>query len=745
MLGRVGGALILLLLLARLLLACGQMLHGQMLGWGEDLWPGYAMMRPACEAAPAPVGPTPQGEGVATSGAAGAPGAAPLAPKAAPVSAAENDLLDDLLGDDGPADPATPATDDAAGALDADLAAAGTGSADDGANAQGAANDAGGDADDELGDLLEGLDTPPAVAPAAAGTRPSAGGAPSAGRPRVDPAVQARLTDGFMTYCRVEKQIARLSDTGVNWMTPVMVLLLLLAGIIATIRRSHIVLRNATNPMQDRVTNLAQLLANLAVAASAWAMVELADEGEAYIQHLWITGVLLMAAVNVFYLIRPMKEERVAPGSNWGRATAAIPLYAWMGIIGGLYFFLVEHHPAGIAIYLQKITEYASLYLQVGLYLWTGMLLRDTRLGRLSFDLLRPMGLPAGLFAVIVVLAAAVPTAYSGASGILVLALGATIYLELRRAGCSDALARASTAMSGSFGVVLPPCLLVIIVASLNLEVTTDELFFWGWRIFGGTAVIFLFFAWLTRREPWRINPPEGAGADFKRALRAVAPYLIIGASVLLFFRFVFDEGLNERTAPYVLPIAMLLILPWDRWQRRKDIAAGKEVAPVGDTSLDTGTNVGALLMLMGLSAVLGGVIERSEIIMLFPQDLGGPLGAMALIMMALVVIGMIMDPYGAVILVSVTIYPIALNNGIHPLNFWMTALVSFELGYLTPPVALNHLLTRAVVSRLPGHEEEDPHPPGASLYRRHERVLLPILVRGTTLLIVAFGPILFG
>ena len=62
----------------------------------------------------------------------------------------------------------------------------------------------------------------------------------------------------------------------------------------------------------------------------------------------WIKNVLLMAAVNVFYLAMPMKEERVAPGGNLGRAIAAIPLYAWMVAIAGFWFLVVERHPSGL-------------------------------------------------------------------------------------------------------------------------------------------------------------------------------------------------------------------------------------------------------------------------------------------------------------------------------------------------------------------------------------------------------------
>jgi TRAP-type C4-dicarboxylate transport system permease large subunit len=159
---------------------------------------------------------------------------------------------------------------------------------------------------------------------------------------------------------------------------------------------------------------------------------------------------------------------------------------------------------------------------------------------------------------------------------------------------------------------------------------------------------------------------------------------------------------------------------------------------------LDAGTHIGALLMLMGLSACLGGVIERSEIIELFPQVFPSAYAAMAVLVVVLVLIGMVMDPYGAVILVTVTLYPIAKANGITPLNFWMVALISFELGYVTPPVALNHLLTRQVVRDV-DPSVEDLEVTDGSFFERHERIIVPIAVLATTLLVVAFGPLIVG
>jgi TRAP-type C4-dicarboxylate transport system permease large subunit len=144
--------------------------------------------------------------------------------------------------------------------------------------------------------------------------------------------------------------------------------------------------------------------------------------------------------------------------------------------------------------------------------------------------------------------------------------------------------------------------------------------------------------------------------------------------------------------------------------------------------------------MLRACSFTVGGILERTGGSFSFPDGFDSPLLAMLVIVVFLIFIGMIMDPFGALILVSGIIAPVAYQQGIEPIHFWMTCLVAFELGYLTPPVSLNHLLTKQVVG---SHEVELALQEGHNFYYRHERILLPLLVMSTTLLIVAFGPLL--
>lgn len=99
------------------------------------------------------------------------------------------------------------------------------------------------------------------------------------------------------------------------------------------------------------------------------------------------------------------------------------------------------------------------------------------------------------------------------------------------------------------------------------------------------------------------------------------------------------------------------------------------------------------------------------------------------------------MDAFAAIFMISGSLAPIAYRNGIDPTHFWMTVLVALELGYLSPPVALNHLLVRQVVGE---KEVALAALEGDSFWYRHEKILLPLVVMGTSVLIVAYGPLIF-
>ena len=564
--------------------------------------------------------------------------------------------------------------------------------------------------------------------------------------------ITARITTGVKVFRTIEGGVSAFIAWVVAHFKHFLALIFVLGAMIASVRDEHIALRPAETVMAYRTRAFAQMVAFAFVALSTWYYRDLLTLAEERTLNLiWFMGLGLLCLWHAYMLLvsPPFKENKISETQGISAVLLSIPLFAIMGWIAGIYFFSVGH-PTGLAIELTKLTEHAILYVNVALYVWVGMLLKQSSLTTQVFDLLRPLRLEPTILAAVVVVGAAIPTAYSGASGIFVIAAGALIYDELRKAGARRHLALAATAMSGSLGVVLSPCLLVVIIASLNKQVTTDELYHWGVWVFALTALLFVMTTLIQRDRslPMMGRSFGEAKSEIRHAAKQLIPPILITIIVLGLYWILLNTVVDEHSAPMVLPV-LLMILLWREAKRDSKNVSTTEVHDItlskrlGGATFEAGPHVGALLVLMGLSICAGGVIERGEVMSLFPESFTSIWLAMTALVFILVIIGMSMDPYGAVILVSATIAEVAYKSGINPVHFWMVVLVAFELGYLSPPVALNHLLTRQVVGEEEFHAA-NLESKGLLFWKRYERILMPLLVMGIALVVVAFAPLFF-
>lgn len=560
----------------------------------------------------------------------------------------------------------------------------------------------------------------------------------------------AQMNVWVRTFKDIEHTFARISLIAIDQQKLTLILLLSLAAFVATWKRNHIAFRSIHSRLDHYISNIGQLTANACLGLSTLAFYRgsYASGTEVANPELMIilmSACLSLCALNVYQLCRPKQD--LEPGGKPLLALIAIPIHTIMLLVASFQFFILEGHYPGVAIYFTQIFQLTNLHLAIGLYILVGMLLKETLLGAKLFDVFKPWHLPPELLAFVAIAMMAFPTAYTGASGIIIIAMGAVVYQEMRRVGTRRQLSLAVTAMTGS-GVVLRPCLLVVGIAILNKEVVTDELFHWGFRVFLLSMVVFAVFAMITRKDPMKLVPANEALLPSIKNLLPLLPYVLILAGALFLYDVLLDAQLDEFTAPVILPIIVMAVLIFERryskdFEERNAVAgASPTVSKAFSSSVDNSAiQIGALLMLMACSFTVGGVIERGGGVLEIPEIFSSIYGAMAFLVLFLVLIGMVMDPFGALILVTGTIAPVAYAQGINPIHFWMTCLMAFELGYLSPPVSLNHLLTRQVVG---DKEVELALQEGDTFYYRHERLILPLLVMGTTLILVAFVPLAF-
>ena len=581
------------------------------------------------------------------------------------------------------------------------------------------------------------------------------------------------------TYRKVETTFFGIFKLGSENSTVILLLMVLFASITASLRYHHIGLRAPKSKIDFRVYSTLMVAGNALLSYSVISQfhsvlnsgVEVPGR-TSVLYWLWIALFVSLTIISIFQFIFVPKTAQ--PKGNFGLALLSVPLYAFMSLETGIVFTFFMDYPMGQGIYLGILIEFSGIFLNLALFIWAGMLLTQTRVMDLFLNILRPWNLAPETLTWLILIAAAIPTAYTGASGIFVIAAGAIIYKEVWNSGARRQYALAVSAMSGSLGVVIRPCLLVILISMLDSRhVTSTELFDHGIYVFWLTAFIFLGVSLILAEEKFRVASPKIAVPGMLRACVPVIPYIIIGFAVVMFYKLALDTTINEFTAPMILPLVLIAMILFDKlfaprvpvtdpkhealirehekkseFLKAHDPHSGKHLGFGGAlrfATSETVGHIGALILLMALSASVGGLIERAEVVELLPTHLGNIYISLAFIALLLAIIGMTTDPFGAVILVAATVAPVAYENGIHPIHFWMIVLVAFEFGYVTPPVALNHLLTRLSV----GDEEvtaadKEAKEKYTSFYYRYERWILPIIVLFSSLVLVTYAPYIF-
>ncbi len=567
------------------------------------------------------------------------------------------------------------------------------------------------------------------------------------------------LTPSLKAFRAFETAFFSIFKFGTENRPVILILMVAIAAITTTLSRHHIALRPPKTRIDFQVYAVSMVIAStllLASTISYWKLER--DTGLEVelpiIDYIWGLLFVSLIVISIYQFFNPPKDAPT--GGTVSMGLLAVPIFATMAMITGTFFLSLQHY-SGLAIYLGKMKELSGMFLNLSLYIWCGMLLKQTRVVDMFLNIFRPWKFSPEVLTYIILLGAAIPTAYTGASGIFVIAAGAVIYREVLGSGANRQYALAATVMSGSLGVVLNPCLLVVIIAAMNKEVTTTILYSWGSHVFLLTSTLFLIVSLIATKEKFRLARPKTALPGSARAFANVSPYIAITAIVIGAYRFLLDTKLDEFTSSMILPFILLAIVWFDKIRRepKTDVTADVKVAAkpeerrIGfEEAVRVATNetighIGALIMLMGLSLCVGGFVERAELMSYAPQHFANVWMAMTFLVVVKVLLGMVMDPFGAVILVSSTLAPIAYANGIDPVHFWMMVLVAFELGYLLPPVALNQLLARQVI----GEEEitaADAEVKHLGFYRRYERWNLPVIVMTIGMLIVAYAPLFF-
>ncbi len=355
-----------------------------------------------------------------------------------------------------------------------------------------------------------------------------------------------------------------------------------------------------------------------------------------------------------------------------------------------------------IAIEFFGIAEMPIL-LAIPLFTFAGYLLSESnaphRLVRLTRALLGWM--PAGL-AIVSLVACAFFTAFTGASGVTIIALGALLFPALNEAGYPQRFNLGLVTSAGSLGLLFAPSL-PLILYGVVAEISIEDLFLAG--ILPGFLMLLVLSAYsVWKNRAIRVPIGDFSWAEVAAATRAAAweiplPIVVLGGIYSGYF------AISEAaavTALYVLVIDVLIL---------KEVA-WREIPRIMRESM---VLVGGILIILGVSLASTNYMIDAGV----PQKLLGwisgyvasPFGFMVLLLVFLLILGAVLDIFSAIVLVVPLILPIATQFGIDPVHLGIVFLATMQLGYITPPVGLNlfiasyrfeRSITRLYVATLP-------------------------------------------
>ena len=184
-------------------------------------------------------------------------------------------------------------------------------------------------------------------------------------------------------------------------------------------------------------------------------------------------------------------------------AAAGLPLFVSILLLGLTAYFFADSPGASMAVEIYRMANAPTL-LAIPLFTLAGHVVAESqspkRLLRLAQALLGPF--PGGL-AITALVVCAFFTAFTGASGVTIVALGGLLYPILRKQKYSEPFSLGLITSSGSLGLLFPPSL-PIIIYGLIAKVDINQLFIAG--IIPGVLLISMLGIWSVRNAP---TPPS--------------------------------------------------------------------------------------------------------------------------------------------------------------------------------------------------------------------------------------------
>jgi C4-dicarboxylate transporter, DctM subunit len=378
-------------------------------------------------------------------------------------------------------------------------------------------------------------------------------------------------------------------------------------------------------------------------------------------------------------------------------AALGAPLFALIAAIALLGFHAGGQSGTAVAIEFYRLADMPAL-IAIPLFTLAGYLLAESQAPRRLVRLTNALfgWLPGGL-AIVSICACTLFTAFTGATGVTLVALGAVLYPALRHAQYPERFSLGLLTCSGSLGLLLVPSMPLILYGVVAQQfhttppVAIDALFKAGLLpCLLMIVVLSLYSAWMARGLP---RPERTGGGEVWAALKEAAwelplPFVVLAG---IYSGKLAASEAAAATALYVLVVTVLI---------RREIRLPELPRVIREAML----LVGAILIVLGFSLALTNWLIDGDV----PEHLFGimkagidsRIGFLLLLNAFLLVFGMLLEGFPAIIILVPLVLPVALHYGVDPVHLGIIFLANLQIGIFLPPVGMNIFIASARFGR---------------------------------------------
>lgn len=361
------------------------------------------------------------------------------------------------------------------------------------------------------------------------------------------------------------------------------------------------------------------------------------------------------------------------------------PLFTLIAALGLLAFYLAGIDIGVFIVELHRLADFPAL-IAIPLFTFAGYVLAESQAPRRLMKFVQALfGWMPGGMAIVALCTTAVFTAFTGASGVTIIALGGLLYPALLEHGYSEKFSLGLVTTSGSLGLLFPPSLPIILYA-LVAKVSLDTLFLAG--LVPGIFLLLVLSAYGIRSgRRAKITLIPFSMSNLWHALKGTAweiplPLIVIGGIYGGYFT---ATEASAITAIYVLVVEVFI---------RRDLRLFSDVPRITRSSM---VLVGAILVMMGAALGLTNYLIDQEIPKALFDFISTYVSSKVVFLIVLNIFILIMNMieiFSAIIIIVPIIVPVALQYGINPVHLGIIFLLNLELGYMTPPLGLNLFLS---------------------------------------------------